>query len=142
MAHTCAKRGTYLEVQLPFLQEILDDFSIIPLVVGKATPEQICEVLELLWGGKETVIVISSDLSHYHDYATATKLDKLTSQAIENLSFNEISSEHACGSNPIKGLLYTAKNKNMQAKLIDLRNSGDTAGEKDQVVGYGAYVFN
>lgn len=131
-----------LEVQLPFLQTVLDDFTLIPLVVGEATPEQVGEVLEKLWGGKETLIVISSDLSHYHDYETAQQMDKLTSQAIENLRYEDISYEQACGRIPINGLLHVARKLGMQAKTIDLRNSGDTAGPKNQVVGYGAYVFN
>ncbi len=131
-----------LEVQLPFLQEVLADFTLIPLVVGDETPEKISEVLEKLWGGPETLIVISSDLSHYLNYFTAQKMDKLTSTAIENLRPGDINSEQACGRNPINGLLHVAKNKGMQAQTIDLRNSGDTAGSKDQVVGYGAYVFN
>ncbi len=131
-----------LEVQLPFLQEVLDDFTLIPLVVGEATPEEIDEVLDKLWGGEETVIVISSDLSHYHDYKTAQKMDDSISQAIENLRLDEIHHEQACGRIPISGLLHIARRKKMHAKTIDLRNSGDTAGPKDQVVGYGAYVFN
>lgn len=131
-----------LEVQLPFLQEILGDFTVIPLVVGDATAEQVGEVLEKLWGGAETLIVISSDLSHYYDYKTAQKMDKLTSQAIENLHPQDIHHEQACGRIPVSGLLHVAKTRGMQAKTIDLRNSGDTAGPKTQVVGYGAYVFN
>ncbi len=131
-----------LEVQLPFLQEVLGDFSVIPLVVGEATAEQVGEVLEKLWGDTETLIVISSDLSHYHDYQTAQKMDKLTSQAIENLRPEDIHYEQACGRNPVKGLLHVARTRGMQAKTVDLRNSGDTAGPKNQVVGYGAYVFS
>ena len=131
-----------LEVHLPFLQEILADFSVIPLVVGEATPPEVGKVLEKLWGGEETLIVISSDLSHYQDYQSAQTMDKLTSQAIENLQPEAIHYEQACGQRPINGLLYVAKNLRMRAQTIDLRNSGDTAGPKHQVVGYGAYVFN
>lgn len=131
-----------LEVQLPFLQDILDDFSVIPLVVGEVTNEQVGEVLEKLWGGRETVIIISSDLSHYHDYKTAQKMDKLTSIAIENLRPENIRHEQACGRHPVNGLLYIARRKGLRAKTIDLRSSGDTAGPRNQVVGYGAYVFN
>ncbi|MDM8567085.1 AmmeMemoRadiSam system protein B [Candidatus Halobeggiatoa sp. HSG11] len=130
-----------LEVQLPFLQKILNEFSIVPLVVGKATSEQVGEILETLWGTKETLIVVSSDLSHYNNYESAQKLDKLTTQAIESLSPEKIEYEQACGRVPINGLLNVAKNKKMQVETIDLRNSGDTAGSKDQVVGYGAYAF-
>ena len=131
-----------LEVHLPFLQEILADFSIIPLVVGEATAKEVGEVLEKLWGGEETLIVISSDLSHYQDYSAAQKMDKLTSQAIEDLKPEAIHHEQACGQRPVNGLLYMAKKLGMRAQTIDLRNSGDTAGPKHQVVGYGAYVFN
>ncbi len=131
-----------LEVHLPFLQEVLVEFNLIPLVVGEATPEEVGEVLDQLWGGEETLIVISSDLSHYQDYESARKIDQLTSQAIENLSPEDIHHEQACGRYPINGLLYLAKTYGMRAQTIDLRNSGDTAGPKHQVVGYGAYVFN
>jgi hypothetical protein len=130
-----------LEVHLPFLQETLEDFQLIPLVVGEAEPKVVAEVLEKLWGGKETLIVISSDLSHYHEYETARKIDAQTSQAIVNLQPEKIAYDHACGRNPIGGLLYLAKEKGLSCQMIDLRNSGDTAGSKDQVVGYGAYVF-
>jgi AmmeMemoRadiSam system protein B len=131
-----------LEVQLPFLQEVLGDFSVIPLVVGEATSEQVGEVLEKLWGGAETLIVISSDLSHYHNYETAQKMDKQTSLAIENLCPEDIHYDQACGRVPVNGLLHVARDRGLHAHTVDLRNSGDTAGPKDQVVGYGAYVFN
>lgn len=131
-----------VEVQLPFLQEVLDDFKIVPIVAGDATPEQVSEVLEILWGGPETLIVISSDLSHYHDYATAKQLDKATSQAIENLHFEEIGNDSACGRVPVNGMLKLARDKSLEIRTIDLRNSGDTAGDKQRVVGYGAYVID
>ncbi|MFQ5470547.1 MAG: AmmeMemoRadiSam system protein B [Gammaproteobacteria bacterium] len=130
-----------LEVHLPFLQEILDDFLLIPLVVGDAKPEEVAEVLEILWGGPETLIVISSDLSHYYDYDTARQLDAATSKAIETLQPQDIQYEHACGRIPVSGLLLLANKKGLRAQTIDLRNSGDTAGPRDQVVGYGAWVF-
>ncbi len=130
-----------LEVHLPFLQEVLGEFSLIPLVVGDAEPREVGEVLDLLWGGTETLIVISSDLSHYHDYKTAQKLDRATSQAIEQLRLEDIQYDHACGRNPVNGLLHVARRLGLRAKTIDLRNSGDTAGSSERVVGYGAYVF-
>ena len=130
-----------LEVQLPFLQEVLGEFSLVPLVVGDAEPGEVAEVLDLLWGGPETLIVISSDLSHYHDYQTAQQLDRATSQAIEQLRPEDIDYDHACGRNPVNGLLHVARRLGLKAKTIDLRNSGDTAGSHDRVVGYGAYVF-
>ncbi|HLE93658.1 MAG TPA: AmmeMemoRadiSam system protein B, partial [Sulfuricaulis sp.] len=130
-----------LEVHLPFLQEVLGEFNLVPLAVGDAEPGEVAEVLELLWGGSETLIVISSDLSHYHDYKTAQKLDRATSQAIEQLRPEDIQYDHACGRNPVNGLLHMARKRGLKAKTVDLRNSGDTAGTQDRVVGYGAYIF-
>jgi hypothetical protein len=130
-----------LEVHLPFLQEVLGEFSLVPLVVGDAEPSEVAEVLEALWGGPETLIVISSDLSHYHDYKTAQRLDRATSQAIEQLRLEDIQYDHACGRNPVSGLLQVARQRGLKAKTVDLRNSGDTAGSHDRVVGYGAYIF-
>lgn len=130
-----------LEVQLPFLQELLDDFTLVPLVVGDADPTEVARVLDRLWGGDETVIVISSDLSHYHDYATAQRMDRATSQAIEALRPEDIAYEDACGRLPVSGLLLASRRRGLQAATIDLRNSGDTAGPRDRVVGYGAYAI-
>lgn len=130
-----------LEVQLPFLQEVLDEFTLVPLVVGDTDAEQVDEVLELLWGGDETLIVISSDLSHYHDYRTARELDSRTSHAIEQLNGNAIQYGDACGRNPVVGLLLAARKHHLKATTLDLRNSGDTAGDRSRVVGYGAWVF-
>ncbi|MES9836631.1 MAG: AmmeMemoRadiSam system protein B [Candidatus Thiodiazotropha sp.] len=130
-----------LEVQLPFLQSVLQDFNLVPLVVGDASGEQVAEVLAKLWGGQETLIVISSDLSHYHDYATAQRMDRATSDAILTLHPERLDYEDACGRIPVQGLLLEAKRLGLQGELIDLRNSGDTAGSKEQVVGYGAYAF-
>jgi len=130
-----------LEVQLPFLQVVLGDFTLVPLVVGQATKEEISDILATLWGGSETLIVISSDLSHYEEYNTANQMDSAASQAIVNLDPKGLDVENACGRIPICGLLHLAKQKGMRAELLDLRNSGDTAGSRDQVVGYGAYAF-
>jgi AmmeMemoRadiSam system protein B len=131
-----------LEVQLPFLQLVLGDFKLVPLVVGDASGEEVAEVLQRLWGGSETLIVISSDLSHYHDYLTAQKMDRATSQAIVGLHPEHIGVEDACGRIPVRGLLNLARQLGLRGELIDLRNSGDTAGPRDQVVGYGAYAFS
>ena len=130
-----------LEVHLPFLQEVLGEFSIVPLVVGDAHQREMAEVLGRLWGGPETLIAISSDLSHYHDYETARRLDEATSSAIERLHPQDIRPEHACGRLPIVGLLEVAREQRLAARTLDLRNSGDTAGPRDEVVGYGAYAF-
>lgn len=130
-----------LEVHLPFLQEILEDFILVPLVIGDAGPEEVGAVLETLWGGPETLLVISSDLSHYHDYQTAKRLDTATSKAIESLRYEDIGYHDACGRNPVNGLLWVARRRGLRSEILDLRNSGDTAGPRDQVVGYGAYAF-
>jgi len=130
-----------LEVQLPFLQHVLDDFSIVPLLVGSASGDQVADVLRSLWGGPETLVVVSSDLSHYCDYDRARQLDSDTSRAIENLAPDQIDDDGACGRQPVKGLLKVAQEFHLLAKTIDLRNSGDTAGPRGEVVGYGAYLF-
>lgn len=130
-----------LEVHLPFLQELLDAFTLVPLVVGRAGPDDVAQVLDRLWGGPETLIVISTDLSHYEDYATAQRMDTATAQAIEDLRVDGITQPQACGRIPVQGLMTTAKRRGMRVDRIDLKNSGDTAGTKDRVVGYGAWAF-
>ncbi len=130
-----------LEVQLPFLQRVLTGFTLVPLVVGDASAEQVAEVIEQLWDGLETLMVISSDLSHYQDYATAQRLDEATCRAIETLHPEEIGYHDACGRNPVSGLLLTARRHGLKVTTLDLRNSGDTAGPRDQVVGYGAWIL-
>ena len=130
-----------IEVQLPFLQEVLEDFSVVPLLVGDVPPAQIAEVIDLLWGGRETLIIISSDLSHYHDYNTARRLDYTTAQAIEALQPQHICAEHACGWRVIQGLLCTAQKHGMRAKTVVLRNSADTDEQRNEVVGYGSFLF-
>lgn len=130
-----------LEVQFPFLQKKLNEFTIVPLLVSGANKQTVASVLEALWGDKETLVIISSDLSHYHDYLTAQQLDSETSQAIVNLDADNIKEDSACGRIAIRGLLHLAKQKKMQAKKILQINSGDTAGDKQRVVGYGAYHF-
>jgi hypothetical protein len=130
-----------LEVLLPFLQVVLHDFKIVPLLVGEASDRQVTEVMAALWGGPETRLVISSDLSHYHSYAEARALDTATSQAIEQLRPEDISEHQACGRIPICGLLLAAREHHLRARTVDLRNSGDTAGPRNEVVGYGAFAL-
>jgi len=130
-----------LEVMLPFLQIIAQDFSIIPLVAGQTTGEEVAELLSLLWDGPDTIIVISSDLSHYYGYGTAKKLDGKTAEAIQQCRPENLKRESACGVRPIQGLLIKAREKGLRTETADLRNSGDTAGSKDRVVGYGAFLF-
>lgn len=129
-----------LEVQLPFLQPIFPQFQLTPIVVGDISTGAFVEVLEYLWGGEETLIVISSDLSHFLDYNAAIEVDSKTSQLIENFDPESISSDMACGSAGIKALLKVARNKKLHVKTIHQCNSGDTAGDKDRVVGYGTYA--
>ena len=130
-----------LEVQLPFLQVVLGSFSLVPLLVHDAAPDEVWAVLERLWGGPETLVVISSDLSHYLDYQSARALDAQTAAAIEALKPEEIGESQACGRLAIQGLLLGAIQSGLQGRTLDLRNSGDTAGPRDQVVGYGAFAF-
>jgi MEMO1 family protein len=130
-----------LEVQLPFLQVVLKEFALVPLAVGEARAEEISRVLELLWGGPETCFVISSDLSHYLDSAAARRVDQSTADAIEGLRPTSVGEAQACGRIPILGLLDLAQRHHLQPQVVDLRNSGDTAGPRDRVVGYGAFVF-
>ncbi|HET8711782.1 MAG TPA: AmmeMemoRadiSam system protein B [Spongiibacteraceae bacterium] len=129
-----------LEVQLPFLQTVLDDFKLVPLAVGDVSPQQVAEVLEKLWGGPETLIVISSDLSHFHSYQYAQKLDRETVESI--LDLRALTSyEQACGATPVNGLLLAARRHGLKPQLLDMCNSGDTAGDRQRVVGYAALAF-
>ena len=128
-----------LEMHLPFLQRSVGDFTLIPLVVGSATSAEVAQVLQRLWGGPETRIVISSDLSHFHDYATACIRDRQTTEAIEALDGQRLHDDSACGRVPLRGLLRIARERKMTVKTLDVRNSGDTAGSRDRVVGYGAW---
>ncbi|MDE2234093.1 MAG: AmmeMemoRadiSam system protein B [Gammaproteobacteria bacterium] len=129
-----------LEVQLPFLQAMLVNFTLVPLVVGQAQAAEVAEVLEKLWDGKETLVVISSDLSHYHPSDRARQLDAATANHIENLD-SPISEHQACGAHPVNGLLQMARRLKLHVQRLDLRNSGDTAGTPERVVGYGAWAF-
>lgn len=129
-----------LEVHLPFLQSVLDRFKVVPLAVGRAGSDAVAEVLDILWGGPETLIVVSSDLSHYLAYRDAQSVDRGTAQAILDLR-TDISHEQACGATPVAGLALVARQRGLLPRLIDLRNSGDTAGDRSRVVGYGAFAF-
>jgi len=129
-----------LEVQLPFLQSVLGDFTLLPLVVGTATAEEVAEVLDAVWGGDETLIIISSDLSHYLPYATAQSLDQHTVRDIIALR-QPVNHKQACGGTPVSGLIVAANKHHLHAHLLDLRNSGDTAGSPGRVVGYAAIAF-
>lgn len=130
-----------LEVHLPFMQTLLDDFTLVPLVVGWVQPDEIARVLDSLWGGDETLIVISSDLSHYQPYDVARRLDEDTARRIEACEI-PIPDDQACGAYPINGLLSVARARHLRIERLDLRNSGDTAGDKRRVVGYGAWALH
>jgi MEMO1 family protein len=131
-----------LEVHLPFLQVTLAAFTLVPIVTGDASAADVSEVLDALWGGPATLVVVSSDLSHYHDSETARRLDARTSAAIESLRGEDITETDACGAVPVRGLLRVARRRGLRARVLDVRNSGDTAGPPDHVVGYGAYAFD
>jgi MEMO1 family protein len=130
-----------LEVELPFLQTVLSSFHVVPLVVGDAAPQDVAKLLRRLWGGPETLIVVSSDLSHYHNYETAQRLDLATAEAIERGDWISLGSRHACGWVAVAGLLIETRRRGLEAARLLLCNSGDTAGSRDRVVGYGAWMF-
>ena len=130
-----------LEVELPFLQMLLPSFRIVPLVVGDAAAQSVAEALRILWGGPETLIVVSSDLSHYHGYEAARRLDAATAAAIERGDWVSLRPDHACGCLAVAGLLIEASRRGLTAERLALCNSGDTAGSRDSVVGYGAWMF-
>jgi len=128
-----------LEVQLPFLQSVLPDFKLIPLTVGDASEEEVAQVLDHIWGDSKTLIIISTDLSHFHSYETAKRMDESTASLIEQFKGADLQDHSACGRIPLRGLLRVAKKKQLRIQRYDLRNSGDTAGPRDQVVGYGSW---
>ena len=130
-----------LEVELPFLQALFGDFDLVPLVAGEASGEEAADVLERLWGGPETVIVISSDLSHYLPYEAAQRADRATADEILALG-GPLQSRQACGAVPVNGLVEVARRRGLVPELLDLRNSADTAGDPSRVVGYGAFAFH
>jgi AmmeMemoRadiSam system protein B len=130
-----------LEVQLPFLQEVLGEFKLVPLAVGHARADEVAEVLERLWGGPETLVVISTDLSHFHDYDTARRIDGQTCAAIEALDYKALDHDSACGAVPLSGLLLLARRHALNISRLDLRNSGDTTGGRERVVGYGSWAL-
>ncbi len=131
-----------LEVQLPFLQRLLVDFQILPVLVGDADAADVSRLMHACWGGNETLIVVSSDLSHFHDYATAEQMDQRTTAEIEAMHPDAIGYGDACGQVPIKGLLRAALDNDLHVQTVARCSSGDTGGDRQRVVGYGAYVFS
>ena len=132
------RREHALEVELPFLQRILGEVPIVPLVTGAASPEAVAEVLDAVWED-DTLLVVSSDLSHFHDYDTARRLDAATAQTIVSGDVLQLDERSACGRLAIQGMKLSAQQRGMAVELLDLRNSGDTAGPRNEVVGYGAF---
>ena len=129
-----------LEVELPFLQAVLGAIPVVPLLVGSVRAEEVADVLARLWD-EDALIVVSSDLSHYHDYATAKRRDAATAAAIEALDEAAIGRDDACGSLALRGVLIVAKQRGFAVQRLALRNSGDTAGDRSRVVGYGAWAI-
>ena len=127
-----------LEVQLPFLQTVLGDVSVLPVVVGQCVTADVVALLDELWGGPDTVVVVSTDLSHYHRYAEAVALDRRTIAEVAALHAEGVGDLDACGAYPLRGLLAAARARHLPAEVLDVRNSGDTAGDRERVVGYGA----
>jgi len=134
------QREHSVETQLPFLQMALGEFHLVPIVVGEATAGEVAEVIDALWGGEETLIVVSTDLSHYHDARAARKLDLATADDIVALRAAALGHDSACGRHALAGLLVALRNRGLGLECVDLRNSSDTAGDPDRVVGYGAFV--
>ena len=134
------QREHALEVHVPFLQHVLGEFRLVPIVAGDAPPEAVAAVFDALWGGPETLIVVSTDLSHYLDYGACQRTDQATAEAIERFD-PAITPTQACGAVPTRGLLLAARRRGMTIERLDLRNSGDTAGPHDRVVGYGAWAL-
>jgi AmmeMemoRadiSam system protein B len=139
--HDAAHLGEHsLEVHLPFLQVALGDFRVVPILVGDAAPDDVARALDALWGGPETLIVVSSDLSHFLDCDTARRRDRATADAIVRLDAGAVRDDDACGARPLRGLLVALQRRDLALECIDLRNSSDTAGPDDRVVGYGAFA--
>lgn len=130
-----------LEVQVPFLQSVLDEFRLVPVIVGDASAHEVASVLNLLWGGPETVVVISTDLSHYHPHQDAVRLDARTAAAIVACDRAAVGDRDACGARPLRGLLAAAVERDLAVEPLDLRTSGDTAGDTRSVVGYGTFAL-
>lgn len=131
-----------LEVQLPFLQSILPEFSVLPILTGPDDSDKISEILQLFWHEKDLLFIISTDLSHFHEYHLARELDKTTIEATLHLQYDTLGFDHACGLTGLKGIMKASKELGTEITLLDARNSGDTAGSKNSVVGYASFLIN
>jgi AmmeMemoRadiSam system protein B len=130
-----------LEVHLPFLQRVLDSFVLVPVVVGRCDADTLQRAIESLPPDESTLVIVSSDLSHYEDYAAAARHDRRTAGAIVQKEATAIGPHDACGAYPLRGLLQYAAAHELTVSCLDLRSSGDTAGPRDHVVGYGAFAL-
>ncbi len=130
-----------LEVQLPFLQTVLGSFELVPLAVGHVAAHAVADALDVVWGGRETLVVVSTDLSHYLDHATASERDRATADAILRGDVEAVGDHDACGASPLRGFMVAAARRALRPELLDLRTSADTAGPPDRVVGYGAFLY-
>ncbi|MSQ81761.1 MAG: AmmeMemoRadiSam system protein B [Myxococcales bacterium] len=135
------EREHSLEIHVPFVQRALGEVALVPVLVGQITPDRVAKLLEQLWGGPETLIVVSTDLSHYHDQATARKIDDTTVRHFETLDFESLSADCACGAHPVAGLLAHAKAIGMRCAAVDVRTSADTVGDPSRVVGYASCLL-
>jgi AmmeMemoRadiSam system protein B len=129
-----------LEVQLPFLQMLLGDFDLLPIAVGIAPPAQVGRALEAVWGGPETLVIVTSDLSHHHTRLEAQSIDRATARRITERC-SDLSDTEACGADALNGLAEVARQRGLQVELLDRRTSGDAAGEGQRVVGYGSFAL-
>ena len=129
-----------IEVQLPFLQRVLEKISIVPLLVGNVSPAAVSEIIDRFIGEPETLVLVSSDLSHFHAYDEARALDAATAESIMALD-PVLDHEQACGATPVNALLLSARRHGLPPEPIDIRNSGDTHGSRERVVGYASFSF-
>ena len=130
-----------LEVELPFLQEVFDEVTVVPIVVGETSPADLAEVIGELWCD-ETLVVVSTDLSHFLPYEEAVRIDSTTAENVERCDFEPIGPAEACGCRSLAGLLFLVRERGMTVERLDVRNSGDTAGDRGRVVGYGAFLVS
>jgi AmmeMemoRadiSam system protein B len=129
-----------LEIQLPFVQTLLGEFSLVPVVVGHCTAQAVAVVMDALWGGPETLLIVSTDLSHFHTYEEASAIDKRTCQRLLDKD-TSLDGHDACGAYALNGLMSSAHCEALKIQQLALCNSGDNAGNKDRVVGYGAFIL-
>ncbi len=131
-----------LETHFPFISYIFRDISFLPLIVGNIDTQKLSDIFNLFWQADDILFIISSDLSHFHNYEICKTLDHETTQHIINLNYEKINHDAACGYYPLCGALKLAKDNNQKCYLLSLKNSGDSIGDKDSVVGYGSFIIS